>query len=173
MVVIKSFLLLIWTYIFQTNLFNFILVVLFFVWAAKKFDFKSKLDAMHNKVIQIIEDAKQNKLNSEKALADAKDAVKNLQNDIDKINADAQQSAETISAKILDDANKQVKNIELNADKLIAAEEKQLVAGLVKEISKISVEKSKENITNMLRDNTELHEKYINESIDKLDGLAL
>lgn len=160
-------------YILNTNVLNFLILVLIIAFCVIKFDLKGVLTSMQNKIANIIDEVKQNKLNSEKALKDAKDAVKNLSSDIEKINADAKDSAKTISEKILQDAKVQVESIEKNADKVISAEEKQIVADLIKEVSKVSVDKARENITNILSDNIEMHEKYINESIDKLDGLAL
>lgn len=160
-------------YILNTNVLNFIFLVLILAFCIIKFDLKGMLNAMQKKVADLIEEVKQNKLNSEKTLADAKSSVKNLASDIKAINTDANESAKAISEKIMNEAEVQVKNIENNADKVISAEEKQVVADLIKEVSAISIDKSKENIQNMLANNIELHEKYINESIDKLDGLAL
>lgn len=160
-------------YILNTNVLNFIFLVLILAFCIIKFDLKGMLNAMQKKVADLIEEVKQNKLNSEKTLADAKSSVKNLASDIKAIKTDADESAKAISEKIMNEAEVQVKNIENNADKVISAEEKQVVADLIKEISTISIDKSKENIQNMLANNIELHEKYINESIDKLDGLAL
>lgn len=160
-------------YILNTNVLNFIVLVLILAFCIVKFDLKGMLNAMQKKVADLIEEVKQNKLNSEKTLADAKSSVKNLASDIKTINTDADESAKAISEKIMKEAEVQVKNIENNADKVISAEEKQVVADLIKEVSAISIDKSKENIQNMLANNIELHEKYINESIDKLDGLAL
>lgn len=160
-------------YVLETNLFNFILLVLLFAFCAAKFNLAGMINSMQEKIAVLINDVKQNRLNSEKALDEAKEAVKNIDNDIEKINIEAQKNAETISNKIIEDGRKQAENIILSADKIIEAEKKQIITNLIKDFSEISIEKSRENIVNMLVDNNDLHEKYINESIDKLDGLVL
>ena len=157
----------------ETNLFNFIIMVCILALVFWKMDLKSMLNSMQEKVSQTIDEVKQNQAKSEEKLAKAKEEVKNLPADIEKINSDAKESAEMISAKIVDDAKKQAEHISQNADKVILAEEKQIISNLIKLVSVSSVEKSRENTVNMLKDNIEMHEKYISESIEKLDGLTL
>lgn len=157
----------------ETNLFNFIIMVCILALVFWKMDLKSILTSMQEKVAQTIDEVKQNKAKSEETLTEAKKAVQKLPEDIEKINSDAKESAEMISAKIIDDAKKQAEHISQNADKVISAEEKQIINNLIKQVSVTSVEKSRENAVNMLKDNIEMHEKYIRESIEKLDGLTL
>lgn len=161
------------TYVVETNLFNFIIMVCILALVFWKMDLKSMLNSMQEKVAQTIDEVNQNKAKSEETLSEAKEAVKNLPADLEKINSDAKESAEMISAKIIDDAKKQAEHISQNADKVISAEEKQIISNLIKQVSVTSVEKSRENAVNMLKDNIEMHEKYIRESIEKLDGLTL
>ena len=160
-------------YVLNTNLFNFLILLAFFVFCAIRFDLSGKISDMQDKIASVIYDVKQNLFNSEKALNNAREAIKTLAQDIDKINAHAHKNAQIIADKILEDANIQANNIALNADKVISAEEKKVLDELIKEVSISSVAKSKENIVNMLQNNVEMHERYINESIDKLDGLTL
>lgn len=161
------------TFVVETNLFNFIIMVCILALVFWKMDLKSILASMQEKVAQTIDEVNQNKAKSEETLSEAKKAVEKLPEDIEKINSDAKESAEMISAKIIDDAKKQAEHISQNADKVISAEEKQIVSNLIKQVSATSVEKSRENAVNMLKDNIEMHEKYIRESIEKLDGLTL
>ncbi|MBQ9688591.1 ATP synthase F0 subunit B [bacterium] len=161
----------IWDTVLKSNLFNFVVLVVILTFVAIKFDLKSMIASMQDKVAQTINDVKQKKADSETALNDAIKSVKNLASDVEQIERDAKKSADSIYKKIVDEAQAQADNIYFGADKVISAEEKQIVADLVKTISQASVAKSKENVQNMLENNIELHEKYINESIDKLDGL--
>lgn len=161
----------IWDTVLKSNLFNFVVLVVILTFVAIKFDLKSMIASMQDKVAQTINDVKQKKADSETALNDAIKSVKNLASDVEQIERDAKKSADSIYKKIVDEAQAQADNIYFSADKVISAEEKQIVADLVKTISRASVAKSKENVQNMLENNIELHEKYINESIDKLDGL--
>ena len=56
---------------------------------------------------------------------------------------------------------------------IIDAEEKIIYNTLMKKASKASLEVAKSHIKDTLRNNEALQDKYINESIDKLDGLNL
>jgi F0F1-type ATP synthase membrane subunit b/b' len=159
--------------LFESNLFNFAILVGILWFCAVRFNLMNILVSAQNKVIQSIEEVKLRKSDSEKALNDAQSAISTLGKEINDINSNAEDNANILYNKIIEDANVQADHISKNADKTILAEEKQIVANLIKDFSKVSIEKSKENVINMLNNNQEMHERYINESIDKLDGLKL
>ena len=78
-----------------------------------------------------------------------------------------------MSEKIAEDTQKQVESIKQNAEKVIEAEEKVIYTSLMKKTSLASLKTAESYIKNTLKDNEVLHDKYINESIDNLDGLNL
>ena len=161
----------IWNLTVNTNLLNFIVFAAILIVVFKKINVSAILTSVQEKVRQAIEDANAFKSDSESKLHSAQKEVEKLPQDIKEINERAIKNAESVATKILEDASKQVSNIEKNAQKVIEAEEKQIISDLMKNISEASIERAKENIKNLLEQNGDLHKKYINDSIDKLDGL--
>src|SRR5574344_552335 len=161
----------IWNLIVESNVFNFIFFIVFFVWVFKKVNISAMITNLQQKIVNVIDLAKKEKEQSVVALNSAEDSVKNLENDLKVILDEAEKSAEVMSEKISAETEKQIENIELNSKKVIEAEEKFLTSSLIKIASKNSVENAKNKILNQLVQSPELHEKYINESIDELDRL--
>lgn len=161
----------IWNLIVESNVFNFIFFIAFFVWVFKKVNISAMITNLQQKIVNVIDLAKKEKEQSVVALNSAEDSVKNLENDLKVILDEAEKSAEVMSEKISAETEKQIENIELNSKKVIEAEEKFLTSSLIKIASKNSVENAKNKILNQLVQSPELHEKYINESIDELDRL--
>ncbi len=161
----------IWDTIVESNTFNFVIFVAIIAFVLKKAKIGDAIAALQQKIIKIIEEAKKNRDDAHSELLQAEKAVENLGTELKEIVSDAENSAKVLGEKILTEAKKQVEDIENNAKKVIEAEEKLLVSNLSKQTSKQSVEAAKSHITNVLTETPNLHEKYINESIDELDRL--
>lgn len=163
----------IWNTIVESNTFNFVIFVLLIGLIMKKVNIAAAISGLQQKIVKIIDEAKQENANALDALNHAEKAVENLGTELKEIIEDAQKSANVLESKILNEAQKQVEDIENNARKVIEAEEKLLISKLSKQTSQESVEAAKSHITNILGETPTLHEKYINESIDELDRLNL
>ena len=161
----------IWQVFVSSNLFNFTVFVIIFAFIFKKINIKNMLEALQQKVIDLIEAAKSSREAAHSLLKEAEKSVENLDSELKVIIDDASKSAEMIGEKLLAEAKKQAQNIETNAVKVINAEEKMLTSKLTRNASKASVEIAKGHIAKSLELNPSLHEKYINESIDSLDRL--
>lgn len=161
----------IWNIIVESNTFNFIIFAAIIFWIFRKINVKGIIDSLHLKIVEMIESAKKNKEEAHQKLKEVEKSVENLPSELDLMIKEAKTSAHSIGEKILDDAKKQVEGISSNAKKIIDAEEKRVTAILTKMASKASVEQAKTHITNLLVKTPELHEKYINESIEELDRL--
>ena len=121
----------------------------------------------------MVEASKEAKEVAIKDLAKAEDSVKNVATEVETILSDAKATASKMSEKIAADAKLQAERIKKNAKKIIDAEEKIIYNLLMKKASKASLEVAKSHIKDTLRNNEALQDKYIHESIDKLDGLNL
>lgn len=161
----------IWQMIVNSNALNFTFFVLILAWVFKKIDVKSLFDGLHQKIIEIIETAKKSREEAHQKLKEVESSVKNLPKELEEIVKDAEKSAETIEQKLIDEAKKQVEQIKSNAQKIIEAEEKMIKSTLTIKASRESIEKARLNVKAALKTNPNLHEKYINESIDEIDRL--
>ena len=73
-----------------------------------------------------------------------------------------------ITKKIEFKKKKKVTNIKNNIERAISAEEKTISARLSKKTALASSELAKQHIITLLEAHPELHEKYINQSIEEL-----
>ena len=163
----------IWNFIVHSNTFNFIVMVLLLVWIVKKFNIKNALEVMKNNIIDSIEKSKQEKESASKTLNEANDAVKNLDSEINARITQAEEQGKNLAKQILTEADKKVKQIENNIERVVEAEEKTISSKLTSKTVKASVELSKNHIINLLKTNPELHEKFINESIEEIDRIKI
>lgn len=161
----------IWNTFVGSNALNFVVFILVFALIFKKVDFKGMLESFSKKIADMIEAAKKAREDAHSRLKDVEKSVEGLPKELEAMEADASASAEIIEKKLLDEAQKQAEQIKVNAMKVIEAEEKMLTSKLTKRASKASIEVAKAHINNVLAENPQLHEKYINESIDELDRL--
>lgn len=161
----------IWQVIVYSNTFNFVVFVAILVWIFKKINISAIVDNLRQKIIELIEAARKAKEDAQIQLKEAEKSVENLPQELKTILEDADKSAKTIEQKLLDEAKQQVESIESNAQKTIKAEEKVIKSNLISKTSKASVELAKSHVKSVLVKNPELHEKYINASIDELDRL--
>ncbi len=163
----------IWNFIVHSNAFNFIVMVLLLSWIIKKINLKESLNVMKNNIIDKIENSKSEKESANKILDDAKEQVKNLDIEIQKRLKQAENHGQDLAEKIFKDTELKIKQIENNIEKVIDTEEKTLSADLTKKTVKASVELAVKQVQNILANNPQLHEKFINESIDEIDRIKL
>lgn len=163
----------IWNFIVHSNAFNFVVMVLLLSWIIKKINLKESLNVMKNNIINKIENSKSEKESASKILDDAKDQVKNLDTEIKNRLKQAESHGQDLAEKIFKDTELKIKQIENNIEKVIDTEEKTLSANLTKKTVKASVELAVKQVQNILANNPQLHEKFINESIDEIDRIKL
>ena len=162
-----------WNLIIHSNTFNFVIFVLILAYICKKIDVSAVIAGLQEKIKQMIEDSDKAKENANKNLSEAEDKVKNVKEEVDVILQDANSTAGKLSEKIYDDTQKQVESIKKNSEKVIEAEEKVIYTSLMQKASIASLKTAEKHIKNVLVDNEALHDKFINESIDELDGLNI
>ena len=163
----------IWNFIVHSNTFNFIVMVLLLVWIVKKFNIKNALEVMKNNIIDSIEKSKQEKESASKTLNEAKDAVKNLDSEINARITQAEEQGKNLAKQILTEADKKVKQIENNIERVVEAEEKTISSKLTSKTVKASLGLSKNHIINLLKTNPKLQRKFINESIEEINRIKI
>ncbi|MDR1327341.1 MAG: hypothetical protein LBJ74_02920 [Heliobacteriaceae bacterium] len=160
-----------WDYIVKSNAFNFLIMILFFVWIDSKVHFAALLNNFKNKVIENIEKSKAEKSTAHSELKSAKKAVENLDNEIKAQIETAHGHAQTLSEKILDETREKVEQITAGIQKAVESEEKTISGKIIAKAVQECVGLAQNNIITLLEQNPQLHEKYINESIDSLEVL--
>lgn len=161
----------IWNVIVESNTFNFIFFVAVFVLIFKKINIKGMFNSLHQKIIDTIELAKTNRESALKKLEETEKSISDLPVVIDSMLQEAEKNAEIFGEKIIKEAHKQIESIEMNAKKVIDAEGRMLISKLTQGTSKASIERATQQINQAFSQNPELHDKYIDDSIEQLDRL--
>ncbi len=158
----------IWNTIVTSNFFNFVVMVLILAWINKKFNLAAKLEEEISKIKSTIENAENEKNAAYNEFLETQKSVENLENEITKRLDDAQKRADTMADSIKTQTENKVKKIKDNVTRVIQAEEKTISAKLSKKTAKAATELAKAHIKSVLQNKPELHEKYINQSIEEL-----
>lgn len=162
-----------WNTIVQTNTFNFAILVLIFAIVFKKIKVGDILENLKEDIVKAIRQAEEEKNKASKELSDAKKSIEHLDDEIKSALSDADSRANQIAEQILGNTQKEIDLIKSNIDKVITNEEKTISAKLTEKTAKASIALARNHIISVLENQPELHEKYINESINELDRIQL
>ncbi len=160
-------------YIARTNLFNFIIFAGIITYLVIKLNVKEGLEKGKEAVSEHIEDSDAAKKESEENLQSIKDKIENLESEIDQIVKESENNAKIVGEKIISDANKTAENIKNNSLKIIDNKTALLRNDIMKRASLASVEVAKNHIINELNSNADLHNKFIEESIEAINGVDI
>ena len=158
----------IWNFIVTSNFFNFVVMVIILAWIVKKTNLAAALENVKNNIKNTIAKAEEEKASGEKELLAAQKSVENLESEIKTKIEFAEKQAEKIAKNIALETEKKVENIKNNIERALTAEEKTISARLSKKTASASSELAKRHIKSILEAHPQLHEKYINQSIEEL-----
>lgn len=158
-------------YIARTNLFNFIIFAGIIAFLVKKLKVSSQMETAVNTVKETIEESEDTKKESEVKLSSIEESMAHLSDEIDAILAESDERAKLVGAKIIEDANKTALSVRENAHKALENSKVILKNDLIRRASLASVEVAKSHILEELSKNAELHDKLIDESIEKIEGV--
>ena len=159
--------------ILHSNVINFLIMIGFIAIIIKRLDVKSIIDDNHKKIVQKI-----NKSNDDVkiALTKYKKAKENLDNvhfETDMIVENSKKTLENIEEQSKNELDEIKEHLEKTLSKDIDREVQNTYNDITRSIAKASSALSYENIKQALSQNPQLHQKYIDECINSIDGLAL
>lgn len=160
-------------YIARTNLFNFIIFASIIAYLFIKLDVIGILGKGSMLVEEKIDNSKTAKEESETHLQTIEERVEHIGEEIEEILTQTKNNAELVGGQIIADADKSAENIKSNTLKLIDNKTGVLKNDIMRRASLASVEVAKEHIINELNNNSELHNKLIDESIETINGAEL
>ena len=163
----------VWNVILESNTFNFIVLAIIIIYLMKKLRAGAALENLKNAIIKRIDDSKAEKEKALSELKNAEKAVENLDNEIKERYNLAEQNADGVIQQTVMNAENQVSHILQNAENAIENEEKQISAQILKSTAEKALSTAKDIIAARLKENPELHEKYINEAIEDIDRVKL
>ena len=162
-----------WNLIVESNTFNFAILVIILAIVFTKIDLAGIIEKIKNDISTAIENAQQEKETAAKELQSAQKTAANTDNEIAEQLKNAQENAKNLTRGIIKNTETQVENIKTNVMRSIMAEEKKLSNELTRQTLQSSIEQAKQNIIQKLNENSSLHEKFIEDSINEIDGVEL
>ncbi len=157
----------------KTNTINFLLMAAILYWIIKKMNISSSLKKGVDNVIDTIKNSEQEKKNSQNLVDCAAATMSKLPEQINEIEKFNEQKTEAFKKQLEETSNKTIENIKQNVEKVVAIEEKKISNHITSETVADSIEASKNNIIQMLKDKPNLKYKFIDKSLEELDRIQL
>jgi F0F1-type ATP synthase membrane subunit b/b' len=161
----------IWEEILKTNLFNFILMLILLNWIIQKFGISEKLEQGRKSIEDRINNSKLAKENATKELFKLQEKSKEINQQALDILEKSNKNAMIVGQNLVQEAKKQATEFGKNLDKIIESNQKSVQNKLNEKTAKASIEIAKNYIQERLQNDRTLHIKFINESIDELNGV--
>ncbi len=162
-----------WNVIVQSNTFNFLIFIGLFALLFKKINFGAMMDSLQAKVMVLIEDAKRAKDDSINELKKTQEVSSKVPIEVKNILDNAEVTADRLGKRILEDAEKQVNSIYKNTDGVVESEGQKIISTLSKKTALASLELAKAHIVKTLQVKPQYHAKFIEDSINELDGFNI
>lgn len=162
-----------WHTILESNLINFLIVLSILVVISIKLNVKTKIGELQKVIVSYVENSSLEKDNAHKALNEIQEKINHLEDDIEDIEKNAQRNIKSIERRISEEIVEKKKDIDNNANRILNLEVKNFKAKLSDILSDASINLVKKNVIEQLKENKELHNRYINEAIDGIDKVNL
>lgn len=157
----------------KTNTVNFLLMAAILYLIIKKMNISSSLKKGVDNVINSIKNSEQEKENSQNLVDSAAATMSKLPEQIKEIEKFSEQKTEVFKKQLEESSKKSIENIKQNVQKVVAIEEKKISNHITSETVADSIEASKNNIIEMLKDKPNLKYKFIDKSLEELDRIQL
>ena len=157
----------------QSNTLNFLIVLVFLIWIILKLKIGDKLENIKNQIKSFVSEAETEKISAEKRLSEIKEKVENLPSEIREIERITSNNLKSLTLKTEEDIKEQIQNIDNNVNRIMTLETKKFKSKLTSIISEASVNIARENALKQLENNRAIHDKYIYDAIDEIDGMNI
>ena len=131
--------------------------------------FEKSIEAIKNQ----ISNSETEKANSSKILGKNKDLIEKLPNELEEMEKTSQSKLTAFEEKIEDNTRKTIENLVLSTDRIKSIEEKKVSNLLTQSTSKEALELAKNRICELLENNPEMHNDFIQQSIDELEKVKI
>ena len=160
-------------YLATSNTINFIIMVGILYWIVKKIDINKILDSWINKIKKAIKDSEEQKQQSISNLQKAKEILDGLEQDIERIDKNCDDKINVFKNQITQTTKKSIENINSNIKRTLMIDEKKISNNIVENAAKDSINQAQNDIINLLKTNPDLHNKFIQNSIEELEKVKI
>ncbi len=163
----------IWNKILLSNLFNFVLMLFLLGWIINKFDIAGALEKGRKSIEDKINNSKKEHEDALKNLYETQEKGIEVDKEILDIIDKSAKNAVIVGEKLVEDAQKQSENFSKSTQKAIETNTEKLRLNLTNETAQTAINMAKNHIEKLLKEDRNLHIRYINESIEALKGIDL
>lgn len=159
--------------ILHSNLINFVIMIVIIALILRKINVKDNIDNQHKKIKDSISKSQEEVKSALKNYENAKEKLDNVHIETEKIVENAKNVLENLEQKHKNELEDIKAYFEKNLTKEIEREKQNTLNDITLSVAKASAALSYDNIKQTLKQNPNLHQKYIDECINSIDGLTL
>lgn len=156
-----------------SNTINFAIMAILLGGIIKKLHLSTAFEKSIEAIKNQISNSETEKANSSKILGKNKDLIEKLPNELEEMEKTSQSKLTAFEEKIEDNTRKTIENLVLTTDRIKTIEEKKVSNLLTQSTSKEALELAKNRICELLEKNPEMHNDFIQQSIDELDKVKI
>ena len=156
-----------------SNTINFAIMAILLGVIIKKLHLSTAFEKSIESIKNQISNSETEKANSSKILGKNKDLIEKLPNELEEMEKTSQSKLTAFEEKIEDNTRKTIENLVLSTDRIKTIEEKKASNLLTQSTSKEALELAKNRICELLENNPEMHNDFIQQSIDELDKVKI
>lgn len=160
-------------FLINTNTINFLIMAAILGYIIKKMNLSDSFAKGIEKIKLNISDSDKAKAVSKSNLDEAIALINKLPNEIKTLEENSSEKTEIFKTKIKENTDKVISNITKNVDKSIAMEEKNISNLLTEKTATDAIDQAKNDIEKLLEQNPQLHDQFIENSINELDKAQL
>lgn len=160
-------------YLATSNAINFIIMLVILGVIIVKMNLKSTLSDAVAGVENSIKNSDNEKEKSENVLQTSKNEFDRLPEVIKNLENEAELKVRVFKDKIEENTQKNIQDIQKNVERSLLIEEEKISNLMTGRTIAASVSMAQDNIRDLLKDNPDLHLKFIDESLDELDKVEL
>ncbi len=157
----------------QSNTLNFIAVLIVLVWIFSKLNIPKNLENEKDVITSYVNEAEKEKADAENRLNKINEKIKKLPEEIKRIERSTKNNIEGLERKSKSDIEEKKADIDGNVKRIMDLETKKFKSKLTSLLSEASVNLARDNALKQFENNREMHDKYIDEAIQEIDGMTL
>lgn len=157
----------------KSNIINFLIVLAFLVWLFSKINLKAKTTELSLQIKNYVKEAETEKENSLQKLNTIEAEIVKLPQNIKDIELSAEKNLQGINKRISKEIDEKKSDLLNNEKRILGLERKKFNEKLTTVLTETSIDLARKNAIEQLENNRELHDKYIYEAINEIDGVNL
>lgn len=157
----------------ESNTVNFIIMAIILGVIIKKMNTTSMLEKSSDTIRNNIEKSERSKRKSHETLAESQKQMDRLPQDIAALESTSESKIKAFEDKIKSNTKKTISDINQSINRAMEIEEKKISNLITEKTSKDSITSAKNKIIDILNQNPDLHNQFIQQSLDELDKVQI